>query len=174
MKGLLLTPDERDMLEEECEMARIEDEASFQQSGSLTHTWYAVGRGCEVMSFLTRKSIKTFGAITMGANPKWHFRFEKEKFNGDSFIGLLKQLIRQYAEKTIHLLIENAPYHKGPKVRKWLEVNSSSIEVYFRPKYSPKFNATEYVWRKVKRQTTHNRYFKTAKELAGELFRRFN
>jgi transposase len=151
-----------------------EDEASFQQSGSLTRTWCVVGRGCEVMSFPTRKSIKAFGAITIGENPIWHFRFEKEKFNGDSFIGLLNQLIRRYPERKIHLITDNAPYHKGPKVRTWLAADGRSIELHFLPKYSPKFNATEYVWRKVKRLTTHNRYFKTAKELAGELFRRFN
>lgn len=151
-----------------------EDEASFRQSGSRTHTWCAVGIGCEAMSFPTRKSIKVFGAIKVGVIPKWHFRFEKEKFNGDSFIGMLKQLIRRYPERKIHLIIDNAPYHKGPKVREWLEAHRTSIKVHLLPKYSPKFNATEYVWRKVKRLTTHNRYFGAAKELAGELFRRFN
>lgn len=151
-----------------------EDEASFQQSGSLTHTWCPIGKGCEVMSFPTRKSIKAFGAITIGEDPIWHFRFEKEKFNSDSFIGLLKQLIRQYPSQRIHFITDNAPYHKSPKVMKWLEANVSRIEVHFLPEYSPKFNAVEYVWRKVKRLTTHNRYFQTAQELAQELFRRFN
>jgi transposase len=151
-----------------------EDEASFQQSGSLTHTWCVVGRGCEVMSFPTRKSIKTFGAIRIDEDPQWHFRFEKDKFNSDSFIGLLNQLIRQYPDRKIHLITDNARYHKGPKVRKWLEGKANRIEFHFLPEYSPKLNATEYLWRKAKRLTTHNRYFKTAKELAGELFRRFN
>ena len=151
-----------------------EDEASFQQSGSLTHTWCPRGKGCEVLSFPTRKSIKAFGAITIGEDPKWHFRFEKEKFNGDSFIGLLRQLIRQYPGQKIHLITDNAPYHKSPKVKTWLDDNANRIEAHFLPKYSPKLNATEYVWRKVKRLTTHNRYFETASELAGELFRRFN
>jgi transposase len=167
-------PETKKIVQSDAGVLMYEDEASFQQSGSLTHTWCVKGKGCEVMSFPTRKSIKAFGAIRVGEPPKWHFRFEKEKFNGDSFIGLLNQLIRQYPDRKIHLITDNAPYHKSPKVRKWLEANSTRIELHFLPKYSPKFNATEYVWRKVKRLTTHNRYFKTAKELAGELFRRFN
>jgi transposase len=151
-----------------------EDEASFEQSGTLTHTWCVIGKGCAVKSFPTRKRVKAFGAITIDEVPKWHFRFEREKFNGGSFINLLDQLIRQYKDQKVHLITDNAPYHKGPKVRQWLEANGDRLKLHFLPKYSPKLNATEYVWRKVKRLTTHNRYFETAKELAGELFRRFN
>lgn len=131
-----------------------EDEASFQQSGSLTHTWCPGGKGCEVLSFPTRKSIKAFGAIRIGEDPKWHFRFEKNKFRGDSSIDLLRQLIRQYPDKKIHLIADNVPYHKSPKVMNWLEADANRMEVHFLPKYSPQLNATEYVWRKVKRLTT--------------------
>jgi transposase len=151
-----------------------EDEASFEQSGTLTHTWCVIGKGCAVKSFPTRKRVKTFGAITIDEVPKWHFRFEREKFNGDSFIDLLDQLIRQYKDQKVHLITDNAPYHKGLKARQWLEANGERLKLHFLPKYSPKLNATEYVWRKVKRLTTHNRYFETPKELARELFRRFN
>jgi transposase len=152
-----------------------EDEASFQQSGTVTHTWCVIGKGCDVKSFPTRKRIKAFGAVKVdGEAPKWHFRFEKEKFNSDSFIGLLRQLTRYYQGKKVHLITDNVPYHKGPKVRKWVEESSDKIKLHFLPEYSPKLNATEYVWRKVKRMTTHNRYFETAESLASELFRRFN
>ena len=47
------------------------------------------------MSFPTRKSVKAFGAVKVDENPKWHFRFAK-KFNAESFIALLDQLLRQY------------------------------------------------------------------------------
>lgn len=152
-----------------------EDEASFQQSGSITHTWCVKGNGCEVKSFPTRKSVKAFGAVRIDDEvPKWHFRFEKKKFNGDSFVGLLDQLTRHYKGKKIHLITDNAPYHKGPKVREWFEINGDKMQIHFLPKYSPELNATEYVWRKVKRMTTHNRYFSTPAHLAEELFRRFN
>jgi transposase len=152
-----------------------QDEASFQQSGTLSHTWCVKGKGCEVKSFPTRKRVKAFGAIKIDEEvPKWHFRFEKEKFNGESFIALLRQLTRYYQGKKVHLITDNVPYHKAPNVRKWVETNSDKIKLHFLPKYSPKLNATEYVWRKVKRMTTHNRYFETVEDLAAELFRRFN
>jgi len=76
--------------------------------------------------------------------------------------------------KEVHLITDNARYHKSPTVRKWLETDGKKIQLHFLPKYSPKLNATEYVWRKVKRLTTHNRYFETVNQLGAELFRRFN
>jgi transposase len=167
-------PEIKEEVRSDAGVLMYEDEASFEQSGTLTHTWCVIGKGCAVKSFPTRKRVKTFGAITIDDPPKWHFRFEREKFNGDSFIDLLDQLIRQYKDQKIHLITDNAPYHKGPKVRQWLEANGDRLKLHFLPKYSPKLNATEYVRRKVKRLTTHNRYFESAKILAGELFRRFN
>jgi transposase len=152
-----------------------EDEASFQQSGSFTRTWCVVGMGCEVKSFPTRTSVKAFGAVRVDKDaPKWHFRFESGKFNADSFISMLNQLTRYYKNRIIHLIIDNAPYHKSTKVRKWVAANAKKLKIHPLPPYSPQFNATEYVWRKVKRLTTHNRYFASVKELASELFKGFN
>jgi transposase len=150
-----------------------EDESSFQQAGSLTRTWCLVGKGCETKSFPTRKSVKAMGAVVIEENPKWHFRF-MQKFNSLSFVEFLKQLVRQYDGKRIHMITDNAPYHKGRAVKTWLEDNADRIKLHFLPKYSPKFNATEYVWRKVKRMTTHNRYFPTIEQLKQAIFRRFN
>lgn len=149
------------------------DEASFQQAGSLTRTWALKGKGCQVMSFPCRKSVKVFGAIRIGKNPKWHFRFAN-KFNSRSFIPFLKQLVRHYQPQKVHFITDNAAYHKSPEVRKWLTAHSEQIEIHFLPPYSPEFNATEYVWRKTRRMTTHNRFFLNIKELRDKLFRRFN
>jgi transposase len=150
-----------------------QDEATFHQSGSMTHTWAPKGKGCQVMSFPGRKSVKVSGAIRMGKDPKWHFRFT-DKFNGDSFIGLLGQLLPQYQGRKIHLIADNAAYHKSPDVKKWLEAHEDQIEVHYLPPYSPELNATEYVWRKVRRMATHNRFFSTVAELRRKLLRRFN
>ncbi len=150
-----------------------QDEASFQQAGSITRTWCLKGKGCDVKSYPSRKSIKVLGAVVLGKDPKWHFRFA-EKFNSDSFLTLLKQMVRHYPGTRIHMITDNVRYHKGSKVKQWLENHIDEIELHFLPKYSPKFNAVEYIWRKIKRLTTHNRYFETPEQLQTELFRRFN
>ncbi len=149
------------------------DEASFQQAGSIHRTWALKGKGFVVMSFPTGKSVKALGAVKVDEKPKWHFRFAK-KFNAKSFIALLDQLVRQYQGTKIHFITDNAPYHKGAKVRKWLEGHEAHIKIHYLPPYSPEFNATEYVWKKVKSLATHNRFFPTVAELHRKVFRRFN
>lgn len=158
---------------EQCGVLMYEDEAVFRQSGSIYRHWAKRGTGSEVKSFPSRKSVKVMGAVTVGTDPKWHFRFTAS-FNGQSFLVLLKQLVRHYRGRRIHLVVDNAAYHKAPEVMQWIETNSTKIELHFLPTYSPEFNAVEYVWKETRRKTTHNRLFPTVDHLKEKLFRRFN
>lgn len=121
----------------------------------------------------TRKSLKVMGAVTVGNHPKFHFRFVNW-FNTDSFLSFLDQLISRYKDRKIHLILDNAKYHKGPQVKEWLQDKQQRIELHYLPPYSPEFNAAEYVWKETRRKTTHNRFFKTLSEFKERLFRRFN
>jgi transposase len=150
-----------------------QDEVSFKLAGSIFRHWALKGIGCVVKTPPTRKSLKVMGAVTVGYHPKFHFRFVTW-FNTASFLAFLDQLIARYRGRKIHLILDNAKYHKGPRVRKWLEGKQDRIELHYLPPYSPKFNATEYVWKETRRKTTHNRFFKTLSDLKERLFRRFN
>lgn len=150
-----------------------QDEVSFKQAGSIFRHWALKGIGCVVKSPPTRKSLKVMGAVTVGNDPKFHFRFVPW-FNTTTFLTFLDQLLSRHKDKKIHLILDNAKYHKGPEVRKWLEGKENRIELHYLPPYSPEFNATEYVWKETRRKTTHNRFFNTLSEFKGKLFRRFN
>jgi putative transposase len=150
-----------------------QDESSFQQSGTFHRSWAEVGRGFQVLSPPVRKSAKVMGAVRIGKNPKWHSRFVPW-FNADSFLAFLKQLVRYYNGDKIHLITDNVPYHKAPKIREWLEDKEDLIELHFLPPYAPKLNAVEYIWRKTKKSITHNKYFPKFQDLKQALARRFN
>jgi len=150
-----------------------QDEVSFKQAGSIFRHWALKGIGCIVKSPPTRKSLKVMGAVTVGDQPKFHFRFV-DWFNTVSFLVFLDQLLSRYRGRKIHLILDNAKYHKGPEVRRWLEGKQDRIELHYLPPYSPQFNATEYVWKETRRKTTHNRFFNTLSEFKERLFRRFN
>lgn len=151
-----------------------EDEVTFQVSGTISRSWQKKGKnnGLEVKQKATKKSVKSYGAVTVQKKPKFHFRFE-EKFNALTFLKFLKQIVRQYNKK-IFLILDNAKYHHAILIRKWLEENINKIELFFLPAYSPDLNAQEGVWRLTRRKATHNRYFEGEKELKKALFRRFN
>ena len=150
-----------------------QDEASFGQAGSLHRTWARRGKGTQVRSFPGRKSVKVMGAVRVGELPGWHFRFV-ERYNADSFLAFIEQLLRYYKGRKIHLVVDNAPWHKTKGIRKWLQEIKHLIEVHFLPKYSPKLNAAEYIWKETRKWASHNRFFGLLTDLKKCLFRRFN
>lgn len=160
-------------VQEEEGVLMYQDEASFKQSGSIYRHWALRGIGCQVKTPATRKTLKVMGAVTVGETPKFHFRFVNW-FNAESFLLFLRQLVSRYKNRKIHLIVDNASYHKVPKVREWLEENTERIELHYLPPYSPEFNATEHVWKETRRKSTHNRFFEKVKEFKERLFRRFN
>jgi len=164
-----------DEVEEDKGVLMHEDEASFQVSGTISRGWMRKGHkeGKEVKSKPTREAVKTFGSVTVSDKPKFHFLFVKV-YNAWNFLRFLKQLVRQYPDRKIHMILDNASYHHAKLVREWLEINKDKIKLHYLPAYSPEFNAQEGVWRLTRRKSTHNRYFNNAGELRKTLFRRFN
>ena len=167
------TPGHQKKTEKEHGVTLYQDEAVFQQAGTVIRTWALVGIGFQVLSPPVRKSIKVMGAVRIGANPQWHSRFV-QVFNAETFIEFLEQLLRYYCGTKIHLITDNAAYHRSPKVREWLSGKEHLMEFHFLPAYSPKLNAVEYVWRKTKRAITHNKFFPRLQDLRQALARRFN
>ena len=137
-----------------------------QDMGTRRHWSQGVKSSCS-------KSVKVMGAVRIGENPQWHSRFV-EVFNAETFIEFLSQLLRYYRGIKIHLITDNAPYHKSPKVRKWLKGKEDLIEFHFLPAYSPKLNAVEYLWRKTKRAVAQNKFFPRLQDLKQTLAQRFN
>lgn len=82
------------------------------------------------------------GAVRIGSNPQGHSGFV-EGFNGGTFITFLNQLLLYYKGVKVHLITNNAKYHKSPSVREWLKEKEDLIELHFLPAYSPNLNAVE-------------------------------
>ncbi len=51
----------------------------------------------------------------------------------------------------------------------WLEEVSDLLELFFLPPYSPDLNGIEMLWKKTRRNVTHNRFFKSLEELCRDL-----
>ena len=152
------------------------DEVVFQQAGTLLRTWALIGQGTKSKSESVRKSVKAYGALRVNPiNPGFHFRFEEDYFNAEGFTDFVEQVMLHYALKGqfVHLILDGAGYHKKA-VTEWPPEYAKYIEFHFLPPYSPDLNPTEWVWKKTKKEATHNRYFKTLQDLKDRVFRRFN
>jgi transposase len=160
-------------IEQECGALIYQDEASFGQPGSLHRSWARKGNGTRVKSFPGRKGTKVMGAIRAGEKPGWHLRFV-ERHNTDTFTTFIEQLLRYYKGRKIHPVVDNGPWHKAKKIRKWLEGIKDLIEIHFLPKYAPTLDAAEYILKETRKWASHNRFFGTVMHLKDSLFRRFN
>ncbi len=58
-----------------------------------------------------------------------------------------------------------ARYHTSKAMKEFFSQPPERLTVFQRPSYSPDFNPIEYLWRKLKKEATHNKYFAQFQEL---------
>lgn len=107
---------------------------------------------------------------------KFAYKHQKKYFNAETYLEFLEDNLLPSFYKQNHrifLIQDNASYHKKPEVYTWFKKNRKKIEVFLLPPYSPEFNAVERVWKYVRKDATHNRYFDTTEELCESLFNTF-
>ena len=151
----------------------FEDEASFWLDGTLYRTWARIGVQPRVDTYGQRKTAHIFGAVSLD-RADFAYQFV-DVFNGETFWGFLRRLVRRFAPRKVFLIIDNAPYHwLSDTGKEWLKKNSDKIQLHRLPAYSPEFNPMEPVWKETRKRTTHNRFYSTTHERDGALRKTFN
>jgi transposase len=133
------------------------DEASFALWGSLSYTWGRRGHQPQIPTTGLRKGYKVFGAIEYFSG-RLIYQGTEQRFQSDSYQSFLSYLLSQVTDPII-LIQDGARYHTSKATRKFFEQHKERLTVYQLPSYSPDYNPIEYLWKKVKTQSTHNRYF---------------
>ena len=140
-----------------------QDEVHFKMSLSITRAWFLKGIVPQIKSPSSREKMSVFGAL--GEN--WQFVFEQSTiFNAITFQQFSEKLISNVTidktdgnKKKILLILDNARYHHAKMLEPFLESVSDLLELCFLPPYSPDINVIERLWKKTRREVTHNQYF---------------
>jgi Transposase and inactivated derivatives len=151
-----------------------EDECHFKLTLTVIRAWFLSGSHPEIKSPVDRFKVSIFGA--MGKNGQL-ITLENEVFNAETFQLFLEKLIRDAhvgikkdgKKKKILLVLDNARYHHAKILQPWITAVSDILELFFLPPYSPDLNAIEMLWKKTRRNVTHNRFFKSIQELCYDL-----
>jgi transposase len=143
------------------------DEASFAQWGSLSYTWARKGQQPLVKTSGKRKGYKVFGLIDYFSG-RLFYKGHTGRFTSTSYQAFLREVLAQTQQHLV-LIQDGARYHTSADMLHFFEQHQDRLTVYQLPAYSPDFNPIEYLWRKVKKQATHLRYFPTFEELTQKV-----
>jgi transposase len=139
------------------------DEAYFSIFGTSGYTWTLTNAEAIIESTGSKENIHIIGAINFQTG-KTHALMTEGKVDEDVFICYLKTLLKE-TRKPIHLIVDNAGYHKSAKVRAFLETVIRRLTIHYLPPYSPDYNPIEGLWKDLKKDTTHNVYFDSLEAL---------
>ncbi|MCP5086563.1 MAG: IS630 family transposase [Rhodobacteraceae bacterium] len=87
--------------------------------------------------------------------------------DGNSAVQLLTKIeANNPTMTTIHVIWDNAAYHRCATVKKWLARPDCRIHLIQLPAYCPHLNPIERLWAVLHAHVTHNRFYPTQKQFA--------
>jgi len=73
--------------------------------------------------------------------------------------------------KTIHLVLDNAGYHKSKEFTEFIK--TTKIKIHYLPPYSPNLNPIERLWKVMREQVMYNQYYQKFSEFTKSLLNFF-
>jgi transposase len=143
------------------------DEASFAQWGSLSYTWALRGQQPTVSTSGKRKGYKVFGLIDYRSG-QFFYKGQTGRFNSQTYTEFLSEVL-QKTQQHIILIQDGAKYHTSKATKQFFEAHSHRLTPFQLPAYSPDFNPIEFLWKKLKKRSTHLRYFKQFEALVRQV-----
>ena len=151
-----------------------QDEVHFKMTLTIIRAWFLVGICPEIKSPTDRYKVSVFGAL--GKNGQL-ITLQNDVFNAETFKLFLEKLLFEAEvernekgnKKKILLVLDNAKYHHAKLLQPWLEEVKAVLELMFLPPYSSDLNAIEMMWKKTRRNVTHNRFFESLDNLCYDL-----
>jgi len=114
----------------------------------------------------------------MGADNGQLITMETEQFDAKSFKKFIERILsRASTGKQILLVLDNARFHHARVNRDFFKKIRHKLTLLFLPAYAPELNPIEFLWKRTRRDVTHNRYFESLQEQRQCLkmfFRKFN
>lgn len=154
----------------------FQDEVHFLLTALVTFIWALIGSRPKVKSAPGRKSIAYSGFVIPSTGVLWVNK--PSLFNYQTVIESIRDFLEHnpLAEgMKYYMVMDNAPWHK--KAKRLIKENAGGmyqdivdkVVFVYMPPYSPDLNPIEQVWRIVRREVTHNRYFATIENMTSKL-----
>ena len=130
--------------------------------------WVKAGSNPAVLSTAGRGRVNIHGAVNLETFDTPFV--EPTTVDGVSAVQLLAEIEQRNPDKRIiHVIWDNAAYHKGPDVRAFLTRPTCRIHLIQLPPYCPHLNPIERLWAVLHQHVTHNRYYRSQKLFADAI-----
>lgn len=142
------------------------DEATFRMVPTLTRIWAKKGSKPMIPTHDDKRKV----VITGGTNPvagKTHFRLS-ESASQEAALAFLKQIRQRYPDMEIVILLDGGPSHVANILKEYV-MQDKKMHLEPLPKYAPKLNIQEDIWKWLRKRITHNFLFDCPKALADAI-----
>ena len=151
-------------------MVLFEDETGFSLHPKLGRVWGKKGAKSYVYTKSQhQKRLNLFGWVDplngLHGVMKW------VRGDTDGFLKMLKRIMYRFMGRIIDLFVDNASWHKGPRVKQFLAKNPR-LKLHYLPPYHPELNFQERLWRMMRYEETSNTYYETLIRLEVAVFSR--
>jgi transposase len=134
------------------------DSTHPQHNSHPDYGWLPRGEETQLKTNTGRQRVTINGALD--ADTHEIVVQEDRILNADNTIKFFKKIESKYpAAKVIYIVLDNAGYYKGKKIKEYLK--SSKIALLYLPPYSPNLNLIERVWKFFKKKILANAYYES-------------
>ena len=139
------------------------DSVHPQHQTHLAYGWIYRGVRKEVAMTGRQYRLNFMGGICLNGYRIIYKRAEKVDTNSiKEFLGKLR---KNHPDKSrIHLILDNAGYHRSKEVRSFAK--ELFIELHYLPPYSPNLNPIERLWKIMHEQVSYNKYYEKFSEFS--------
>jgi len=124
---------------------------------AIQKTWFPKGQQKKIPTYGKNAGVKLIGILNYESGHV--YCEEHEKYDAEVFLNFLKEIVNQYPEGKIVMILDNARIHHAKLVKPFLESMKERLELMFLPPYSPELNLIEGLWGWLKSSVINNVFF---------------
>ncbi|MFL0198184.1 IS630 family transposase [Clostridium sp. WILCCON 0269] len=136
----------------------FEDESMIRDYQAIYKTWFPKSQQRIIPTYGKHEGVKLLGIINYATGKV--YCEEHSKYNAEVFLEFLKNILEQYPEGKIVMILDNSKVHHTSLLEQFLNHNSYRITLIFLPTYSPQMNIIEGLWGWIKDEVINNAFFK--------------
>ena len=130
---------------------------------AIMKTWFPKGKQRIIPTFGKHEGVKLVGCLDYETGRV--YVEEHKKYDAEVFLQFLKNVLSQYPNGKIVIILDNAKIHHAKLLEEFLEKNKNRLELVFLPPYSPNLNKIEELWGWLKDSVINNVFFHSHEEI---------